>query len=351
MTDPTDVRNAFREQAQWCRELGSPFTARLCEALAQDLGEDTDIGREILDWRGNPFARGDALPLRVAGALHALARDRREQALAALYPPAPLPETRALSLACRQAFARHPEHCREFLAVAPQTNEVGRSAVLMTGFLLLAQQFDVPFHLFEIGSSAGLNLFPDRYRYRFGHAVYGDARAAPELAPAWTGQEPPVATRLRVESRQGSDIAPIDLTQPRERARLMSYVWPDQPERLARLAAAIDTALEHPVRIEAMEAARWVERQLPAADPRAGGRVLFHSILWRYLPAESQQRIQARVAACAEAATRERPFGWLRFELDDTGPDASLMLSRWPGGDTLRVVASHPHGRSVTYLL
>src|SRR6478736_10287630 len=72
--DADRVRSAFAEQAHWCRQLGSPFTALLCEALAAGLDADTEGGRVILDWRGNPFAQADALPLRVAGALHALVR-------------------------------------------------------------------------------------------------------------------------------------------------------------------------------------------------------------------------------------------------------------------------------------
>src|SRR6185295_16866221 len=63
------VRNSFIEQAGWCRKLGSPFTALLCETLAASLDAGTAIGREILDWPGDPRAAADALALRVAGAL------------------------------------------------------------------------------------------------------------------------------------------------------------------------------------------------------------------------------------------------------------------------------------------
>ena len=134
--------------------------------------------------------------------------------------------------------------------------------------------------------------------------------------------------------------------------RGVAGVSPLDPPTIARLGAAIDTALRDPTPIEAAEAADWVEHRLPADDPRRdGARVLFHSVMWRYLSPATQQRIEARVAACGAAASQRRPFGWLRFELDDTGASASLLLSRWPGGDTTRVAASHPHGTSVTYLL
>jgi len=351
MNDSSEVRKAFFEQAQWCQRLGSPFTARLCEALASGLTGDTDIGREILEWRGNPFAKADALPLRVAGALHALARSGEEPELARWYPPAALPEPQPLWQACRNAFGRHAAHVRRYLSGAPQTNEVGRSAVLMAGFLVFAHRFATPVHLFEIGASAGLNLVPDRYRYRFGDATWGDSRASVELAPAWTGNPPPVDARFQVVTRQGSDIAPLDVTLPAVRARLLSYVWPDQTERLARLDAALQTKLAHPTAIEAMEAAAWVERHLPPDDgSRPGGRVLFHSVLWHYLPPDTQLRIETRVAACGAAANSARPFGWLRLELDASGR-AALLLSSWPGGDAVKIADSHPHGSAVNYLL
>jgi hypothetical protein len=80
------VLSAFAKQAEWCRALGSPFTALLMEALPRALDVRTRTGAAVLGWRGDPIA--DALPLRVAGGLHALVRGGRLPMLAALYPPA-----------------------------------------------------------------------------------------------------------------------------------------------------------------------------------------------------------------------------------------------------------------------
>jgi hypothetical protein len=268
-----------------------------------------------------------------------------------MYPPARLPDSQTLWRACRDAFV-HEQHFRNFLALAPQTNEVGRSGVLIAGFLHFARRFNVPTHLFEIGASAGLNLIADRYRYRFADATWGDPRASLELAPAWSGNAPSVYADFRVASRQGSDISPIDISSPSERARLLAYVWPDQLERRRRLELAIECALSHSTPIEAMDAADWVEQRLPPEDAtRAGGRVLFHSLFWSYLPASAQQRIEARIAACGAAATATRPFGWLRFELESSSGQALLQLTDWPGAQTQLLARAHPHGTSVTYLV
>jgi hypothetical protein len=345
------VRNAFTEQAKWCLKLGSPFTALLCEVLGERLTHGTGTERRVLQWPGNPLPQADGLPLRLCGALHSLARAGTFPELSALYPPAELPDRELLWQAVRVALEQEPPEFDRYLAAAPQTNEVGRSAVLMCGFLALAAQTGLPLSLYEIGASAGLNLIPDRYRYRFGSSEWGHPHAQPLLAPECTGTGPPVATSLRIIGRRGCDIAPLDLASRQDRERLMSYVWPDQPERRVLLEAALESALADPPHVERREAAQWIEETWPGSDEaQPSARVLFHSIVWNYLPEDSQRRISAHVLRHARAATRERPLAWLRFELDPAVPPASLRLRVWPDGDDRLLAQAQPHGRSVTFL-
>lgn len=100
-----EVRAAFARQEGGCLRLGSPFTARLCAAFAQNLDRSTAIGRRILDWPGEPDALHDAVPLRIAGGLHALVRRGRLPGLARLYPPAALPEIADLWAALPEALS------------------------------------------------------------------------------------------------------------------------------------------------------------------------------------------------------------------------------------------------------
>jgi hypothetical protein len=81
------VRDAFRRQAEVCADMGSPFTARLCALAAERLAPGGPVPDRVLDWPGDPSGRADALPLRLAGALHALVLEGRDPALAAAYPP------------------------------------------------------------------------------------------------------------------------------------------------------------------------------------------------------------------------------------------------------------------------
>ena len=67
-----DVLESFRRQAKACRRLGSTFTATLCDLLAERLDQESQFGRRVIQW---PSESGpDALALRAAGGLHALAR-------------------------------------------------------------------------------------------------------------------------------------------------------------------------------------------------------------------------------------------------------------------------------------
>jgi hypothetical protein len=130
----------------------------------------------------------------------------------------------------------------------------------------------------------------------------------------------------------------------------MAYVWVDQPERLVRTAAAIGLALAHPPALDQGDAADWLEARL--AEPQAEGvtRVLMHSVVWQYLPAESQRRIEAAMAAAGAAASAERPLGWVRYEADRDAGIHDLTVRGWPGGESERLARAHPHGTWIEWL-
>ena len=63
---------AFENQVAYCRDNGAPVTALVCDALRQLLDAERGgaVMRRVRRWAGPALA--DALPLRVAGGLHAL---------------------------------------------------------------------------------------------------------------------------------------------------------------------------------------------------------------------------------------------------------------------------------------
>lgn len=341
------VMEAFRKQILSCERLGSPFTARVLASAIEELGHGGNLEVLIGAWPGDPVR--DALPLRIAGALHALVLSGTAPDLAALYPPQGNgDDSAALRAAIASAVAAHGAHFSSYLASPPQTNEVARSAALLGGFLEVAKRTGRPLHLLEIGASAGLNLLWDRYRYRLGAANWGDPSSPVLISTAWSGALPALDAPLHIASRAGCDRAPIDLADPAQRLRLRSYVWADQRDRLARLDHAIALARQSGVRVEQADAGEWVEHQL-AARGDGTATVLYHSVVWQYLSREAQARIIAALDSAGRRARPENPLAWLRLEAPAGKPKPDLSLTLWPGGETERLATAHWHGMEVDW--
>ena len=345
------VRQAFADQSVICTAAGAPFTGRLCRLVGERLTREGRVGRRVLGWTGSPSHQGDALPLRLMGGLHALARSGRDEALSALYPPATAPDDETVWSVVARVLREQDEALSPWLDGPPQTNEVGRSAALMAGLLVLADRFRLPFALYELGASAGLNTVLDRYGYRLGETEAGVAGSPVRLEPVWTGASPPKA-EVEVARRAGVDRNPLDVRDPATRERLSAYVWADQRARLARLETAMDLAAADPVVIDKADAADWLGAKL-SPEPEPGlCRVVMHTIACQYFPAEAQARIRAHLAAVGSAATEAAPLAWLSFEAASGSVDRrpALDLTVWPGGETRRLAICQPHGAEIDWL-
>ena len=159
--------------------------------LGERLDRSSEIGRRVLDWPGDPGPFGDAVALRLCGGLHFLARNGGAPGARRLYPPAPLARRgRALGGAGAGPCST-TRRSAAWLDRAPQTNEVGRSAVLMSGLLVIAARFGLPLRLYELGASAGLNLQLDRYGYDLGGLRAGDPGSPLQLKPDWRARRRP----------------------------------------------------------------------------------------------------------------------------------------------------------------
>jgi hypothetical protein len=321
--------------------------ARLCDLLGRLLDRRSATGERILSWPGDPSPSADVLPLRLCGGLHALVRAGRLPELALLYPPNPLAANELLGPALAKAIHEADDELGPWLDLPPQTNEVGRSAVLMAGLMTIAADTKFPLRLFELGSSAGLNLLLDLYGYTLGGIRAGAAASPLQLAPKWRGP-PPRETSVEILSRGGVDLRPVDL--PSEGEKLLAYVWPDQLERLSRLEAAIAIAAADPPPVAGGDAAEWLERVLPSAPSAGAVRVVMHSIAFQYFPATRQQRIAALIERCGAAADEERPLAWLRYEHQFGDEQASLRLRSWPGSEDRLLAWCHPHGATVEWV-
>lgn len=340
------AREEFAGQANGCRRMGSDFTALICELLRDRLDATSRFGARILNWPGEP--RADAVALRAAGGLNALARSGRDRNLTALYPPN-RPEPEALWRGLAHAITEHDAFLAAYLDSAPQTNEVKRCAVLLGGALMVASETGLPLDVIEIGASAGVNLGFDGYRYELGGRVWGVPTASVTIRSEWRGALPPLDAPLAVAARRACDLNPLDPGNPEHRDRVMSYIWPDQSDRIATTQAAFDAAARQPWRVEQADAAEWVEARLAAPQEHGQTRLLMHTIMWQYLPEATKRRIEQAMANAAATATKEAPLAWLRMEADGQPGSAAVTLTIWPDGSEREIARADFHGRWVEW--
>lgn len=333
------LRAHFRQQAEVCDALGSAFTARLLRCLAARMMPGRAVETRLFDW---PEARlkSDAVALRLAGALHALVLMGRDDGLSTVYPPRQAAEG-ALWHAVDAALAAHEAHILHWLDSAPQTNEVRRAMALILGAAVAADHFPgLPLRISELGASAGLNLNFDRFGLTLPEGRIGPEDPALTLSPDWQGTPPPLA-RFQLAERRGIDLNPVDPRDPDQVLRLKSYIWPDQPNRMARTEAALSIA--QPL-VDPGDAGDWLMRRL--ADP-VPGRIdfLYHTIAWQYFPDTTARTCRAAIDRAAARATPQAPFAWLSFEMDDQRPGAPVLLRLWPGNIAVPLGRMDFHGR------
>src|SRR5262249_29142617 len=139
------------------------------------------------------------------------------------------------------------DEVRRRLADQVQTNEVSRCAALLGGFIYVAGRTGLPLRLREIGTSAGLNLFWDRYSYdQDGEHLWGRPDSAVSIACEWHGRPQHLDAAVSVVERRGCDLTPVDIRDPSQVRMLESFVWPDQLRRLVQLRAAATLARQDP---------------------------------------------------------------------------------------------------------
>jgi hypothetical protein len=329
MASEENNRGAFLIQEYYCRQMGAPIYADMCAAIAKGLTRESRTGTRVLDWPGEPTR--DALPLRLIGGLHALVRAGGDPELATVFA-GEVNEPEAIAASINAVLKRHDDIVFPWLDGPPQTNEPGRSGALIVGLLEVARRYGPKLEVLEIGSSGGLNLLIDRYRFDLGGATFGPADSPVTIAPEWRGDAPD-APPLEIVSTRGCDVAPLDVTDPAVAARLEAYVWAEKPERLERLAAAIGMVKACGVALEKADAADWVEARLDERQNEGVTRVLMHSVVWQYLPESIAERIRAAMKAAGERASAERPLAWVSMEPDRALAEQVVGVKSWPAGE------------------
>jgi hypothetical protein len=338
-------------QAEASDRLGSPLYGRLCRAAADDVRAGGPVWEvaEVVAADELPRPRGGSIPLELLAAVHRLVLEGEAPALAAYYPSVggtlggdPWP-------AFRRVLEDHVGRLRTAMGRSCQTNEVGRSAALIGGVLVVAAEAGLPLRLLEIGASAGLNLRLDRFRYESAHGSWGDPGSHLTLVDRWLSAPPVLDVDVTVVERRGCDPSPIDPTTEEGRLEISAPIWPDQTDRFERLAAAIEVARTVPATVDPESAATWLPRRLSEGVPGTA-TVVFHSVMLEYMDRPDREAALEAIRSAGEGVDPEAPLAWLRMEPDEGFDEFRVDLTTWPGGRERRLALAHPHGVWVRWL-
>jgi hypothetical protein len=338
------------EQAMFCSAYGSPFTGDLISRMAGDVAAGGPTAALVADWPTNP--RADALALRLAGALHFAVLTNRDPVLTSLYPGyAATSNMDDIWTVARAYFERERDWVASFIRSAPQTNETRRSIALLAGFLAFAETWNGPIDMLEIGASAGLNQNWDRFAYRTQSWQWG-GESPVVIDTDWNGAPPPTDAKIAIRNRAACDLNPLDIADAQQRLQLKSYIWPDQPDRLARFDGAVDLALANNIKVERADAAIWLAERL-AQRAQDAATLVYHSVFLQYPPREAREAIVSAIESAGQSATSQAPVAWVRLEPEAVtdGDHNSLRmvvdLHTWPGGERKVLAFTDGHVRAV----
>jgi hypothetical protein len=237
------------------------------------------------------------------------------------------------------------------LSRSTQTNEVGRLATLTPAFATLRTS---PLALLEVGASAGLCLFPDRYSYAWRAADGSTARlgGGPELECRVTGDFVAPDRLPAVGWRGGVDLNPLDVTDPDAMAWLATLVWPEHDERRGRLLSAIDVARADPPRLTRGDLLEELPRLVEEASA-FGTVVVFHSAVIVYLEDPDRRRFHEQMTSLVA----DGRCHWVSNEAKQVLPEVTANGPKVPehlrtfalGVDGRTVAWTHGHGRSMRW--
>ena len=235
---------------------------------------------------------------------------------------------------------------------ATQTNEVGRLATLLPAFASLPG--DGPIGLLEVGASAGLCLYPDRWSYSWttDHGTVHAGTAGPTLQATVSGPASLPDHLPEVIWRAGIDLNPLDATDPDTCLWLLTLVWPEHQDRRARLEEAFTIVRSEPPdlrRGELLQELPGLVVEALAAMPEHGRLIVFHSAVIAYLDVSERERF----AVLMRDLVVDPRVHWVSNEGPEVLPGVTASGPQPPPGRFVLGVDGHAvghaqgHGRSL----
>ena len=252
----------------------------------------------------------------------------------------------------RSFVLEHPGEIREIMMThSVQTNEVGRCAVLVPAFELVAAQTKrQPLTMIEIGSSAGLTLLWDRYHYRYGEDLEcGDPNSPLRIECSLRGEtRPPIPRELpKVASRTGSDLSPIDVNNTENVQWLRALVWPDNQKRARQLEPAIRLVKQASPRIitgNALDLLPNLIDKVPEKTPLC----IYHSFTLTLASGEPREKLHSLLTKASKK--RDLFLVWIEWATESETPLLGLAKFNY-GVRTESILARcHSHGEWLEWM-
>jgi hypothetical protein len=215
-----------------------------------------------------------------------------------------------------------------------QTNECRRCTALLPAIWVAGF---TRFHLVDFGTSVGLNLQLDRYRYRWGEVTWGSPDSEVELETEMRGARVR-PHEIHVSSRTGLDVNPLDPSDPDDRRWLEALVWPEHGDRRTRLTSALRIAATHPVDRVSGDGLATLPRVLEGlVDDDAV--IVINSFILNQFSQDDRDRYQDVLAD----ARGRRPVVQVSMEwLDQSADAADIEID--DGSGVQRIGRAQPHG-------
>lgn len=338
------VRHLHRNAAT-SKSMGSELYRTLLLQVAKDVAVGGPCWAVFSTYRPTGPVLDDGIGFRFMAGVHRLVLAGRAPELARFYPSAGGTEGGDPWPAFLDVVRANGAELRELMKHGLQTNEVGRCRAFVGGFLTVARETGLPLRLLEVGSSAGLNLRWDQYRYEFGTDSWGDPASPVRIVDGFEDAMPSLAGAASVASRNGCDLAPIDPTDPEDKLWLRASLWPDQGDRQDRLTGALEIAARVPATVVKEDAATWLRAQL-AERAEGTSTVIYHSIVMRYLTDAGRAEVRQIIEDAGARADASAPIAWLQIE--GTGTQ-EIRLQVWPGGEERVLGRCDPQARHVRW--
>lgn len=320
--------------------------APLYERLAAGVAADPTLAGLLLH-----APPGQRQPVLFFASIHdLLLRGHGDGTLAAHYPSLtdapnaddPMPALRTF------CYEQHDDVVELLATRSTQTNEIGRCALLLPAFGMLATEVGALSHL-DVGTSAGLNLLLDRYRYTYEPGGDIGPASPVELTCGTTGDVPIPTTMPTIVERRGLDRCPVDVRDPEATRWLEACVWPDQTDRFHRLRAALAIASSEDLDVRTGDAVVDTPALLDASTAHP---VVTNTWVLNYLSSDERRAYLDML----DSWGRARDLSWVFAEspvlvpelpvADDRQTLTALVMVRWRDGRrTVQHLAScHPHG-------